>query len=497
MNSLGKIHCLSPTSVSQLVVIQFSMLILILIACGQPSSEVDTFDSILVAESPSPAAEIEVSPSPTPTQTSVPSPTSIPEPTPTFQPAQVILPTPVLQLGTPTPLSGDPTTRSMAAVELRVNVIRGLSSEEKVEREFLTRYEMRNLIIDLLEEDKEKIEADEQLYKSLWILPPAANLYDIIFNLYSEGILGLYRSEEQKLYIVVDSKDQFGPEIERTYVHEFVHSLQQQHFDLRATFDAIEDNSDASLAFRALVEGDARLSEIAYTFQHMTQEEQVESQGSPTEALGKAFRASPYILQREYVFPYREGLDFAMALFQQAGWPGIDQAYGYIPQSTEQILHPEKYIARDQPVTLILPDFVAKLGDGWDLVTRNTMGELFIQSYLELGGSPEVAHQAAAGWGGDSYVLLTGPDGQVVLIMYIAWDSTEDAVEFYEAFSNLSEGITGIKWGLQDGPVIAHKLVLEGAGSIFTRIDGDRTLTIFTPSDRVLDILLGEFTVDN
>ena len=199
MNSLGKIHCLLPTSVSQLVVVQFSMLILILIACGQSSSEVDTFDSILVVESPSPAAEIEISPSPTPTQTSVPSPTPIPEPTPTFQPAQVILPTPVLQLGTPTPLSGDPTTRSMAAVELRVNVIRGLSSEEKVEREFLTRYEMRNLIIDLLEEDKEEIEADEQLYKSLWILPPAANLYDIIFNLYSEGILGLYRAEDQKL----------------------------------------------------------------------------------------------------------------------------------------------------------------------------------------------------------------------------------------------------------------------------------------------------------
>jgi len=249
------------------------------------------------------------------------------------------------------------------------------------------------------------------------------------------------------------------------------------------------------LAFRALVEGDARLSEVAYTFQHMTQEEQVESQGSPTEALGKAFRASPYILQREYVFPYREGLDFAMALFQQAGWPGIDQAYVYIPQSTEQILHPEKYIARDQPVTLILPDFVAKLGDGWDLVTQNTMGELFIQSYLELGGSLEVAHQAAAGWGGDSYALLTGPDGQGVLIMFIAWDSPEDAVEFYEAFSNLSEGITGIKWGLQDGPVIAHKLVLEGAGSISTRIDGARTLIIFTPSDGVLDILLGELTM--
>ena len=74
------------------------------------------------------------------------------------------------------------------------------------------------------------------------------------------------------------------------YVHEFTHALQQLHFDFDAKFDAIEGNTDATFALRALVEGDARVSELLYMQEFLTDEEQAESQGTPSQALIDAFQ---------------------------------------------------------------------------------------------------------------------------------------------------------------------------------------------------------------
>ena len=296
----------------------------------------------------------------------------------------------------------------LEAVELTTSALRDLSSAHAVDRQFMSRSELADLMRGLFEEDRDEIKEEDALYKALGILPPGADLFDILSALYSEGVLGLYRAEEDRFYLLLESGDDFGPEAERVYVHEFVHALQQQHFDFDAKFDAIEDNADAASALRALIEGDARLAELIYVLESMTEEEQAESQGGPpSQALIDAFRSAPYIVQRGYAFPYQDGANFALALYREAGWDGVNQAYSRIPSSTEQILHPEKYFAGDEPIPVEIPDLLPALGSGWELVSRNTMGELSIQAYLETGPSREQGIQAAAGWGGDAFAPPT------------------------------------------------------------------------------------------
>ena len=86
---------------------------------------------------------------------------------------------------------------------------------------------------------------------------------------------------------------------------------------------------------------------------------------------------APYIAIRTFVFPFAEGLDFAVQLFQAAGgWSLINQVLETPPASTEQVLHLEKYAAGEMPIGIEMPDLGWVLGDGWKHVRTGVLGEL-------------------------------------------------------------------------------------------------------------------------
>lgn len=96
------------------------------------------------------------------------------------------------------------------------------------------------------------------------------------------------------------------------------------------------------------------------------------------------FQAAPHVLRRTIVFPYQEGSQFVFGLYLQAnGWSRINQAFQEVPASTEQVLHPEKYISGEAPAPVQLPDLTGVLGDGWSLLRQDTLGELLLLAYLE------------------------------------------------------------------------------------------------------------------
>jgi len=61
------------------------------------------------------------------------------------------------------------------------------------------------------------------------------------------------------------------------------------------------------------------------------------------------------------LFPYQEGILWTRSLYQRGGWNEVSQAFTTLPQSTEQIMHPEKYFAHEAPVKVMLPDITALL----------------------------------------------------------------------------------------------------------------------------------------
>ena len=113
--------------------------------------------------------------------------------------------------------------------------------------------------------------------------------------------------------------------------------------------------------------------------------------------------------------------------------------YSHPPESTEQVLHPEKLIGdRDAPVDVRMPALVKQAAKaGWRLSEEDVAGELGMFSYLdswlkEADGEPG---KMAAGWGGDRYYFFETPEDVQVLVWRTEWDTVKDAEEFKQGFA--------------------------------------------------------------
>ena len=138
----------------------------------------------------------------------------------------------------------------------------------------------------------------------------------------------------------------------------------------------------------------------------------------------------PPLVARQLTFPYEDGLAFASGLFGQGGWAAVDAAFASPPDSTEQIIHPEKYTSREKPINVAAPIKAKALGRGWSEATQDTIGELGTAVWLEPTAGKRAAGDAAAGWGGDRVVLLEGPDDGWLVAWQTSWDTPADADAF-------------------------------------------------------------------
>ena len=463
------------------VVVAIVALVILASACGdEPAAPVPTAIPLPTATpqpSPTPQATPTPAPTSTPAPTPTPSPTSTPDPTPTFAPAPVILPTVEVVVETPTPAAALTLDldRKLNAISLQAAAIRGLTNRDSFERRLVSSDELRQMLEDNLAENADDIEIADRLYSLLGIVEPGSSLEDLLLDVYTNIVVGLFDTDENVLFVVADA-DEFTLSNELTVAHEVTHALQQQHFNIRDIRDPYEDNSDRVRAITALIEGDASLVDLIYrlrVFNDAQREQHLEESQS---ADISAYRAAPAFIQRTVAFPYFEGANFAIYLFQQYGdFTAIDAAYEALPESTEQILHPE-LLGLDSPREIAMPDLADSLGDGWSEVDRDVMGELFIAALLEGALAPDMAAIAAAGWGGDAFLLLEGPSGDEALASVSVWDSEEDAAEFSSALMEYFQGITGAEEWMEQESIhgeVAHRIATEGVATVDVRSNGD------------------------
>jgi hypothetical protein len=124
------------------------------------------------------------------------------------------------------------------------------------------------------------------------------------------------------------------------------------------------------------------------------------------------------------------------SLGRDGGYEAVNRAFGDPPHSTEQIIHPEKYLTHEEPVDVSLPDLAAALGPGWTLLRSDVLGELDVRILLEQFGDPVTAAKGSEGWGGDRYAFLENAAGQDALLISTAWDSEGDAGEFFDLYAD-------------------------------------------------------------
>lgn len=355
--------------------------------------------------------------------------------TPSPAPATAAPPSSPPATGSPTPgASARPFAEVYAEIRTQVATIRGMQPTDAVEPVVIDAGQLsKNLEAEFdATYPAASLKDTEDLLITLGLLAPGTSLRAATLAFQSGQVAGYYSPEKDQLF-VVSRTGAVGPTDEATYAHEFTHQLQDQRFDLDALGIDSSDQSDRSLARLALVEGDATSVQTTWMTQNLTAAELGEVFAAALDpAAMAAFNGAPPYLRETALFPYQEGLALVMRVLGTGGYAAVDAAFADPPDSTEQVLHPEKYVTREAPVVVEIPDGLAKhLGAGWSEVGRDTLGEAIIRIWLKIGGqASSAASTAAAGWGGDRLALYRDEGGSAAIVLVTDWDTAADATEF-------------------------------------------------------------------
>jgi hypothetical protein len=323
-----------------------------------------------------------------------------------------------------------------AAVLKETSELRELPILNPVKSGAQSRAEIERMIIKNLDEESTpaQMHATEVALKTFGLAPASFHYRPFIIKLLTEQVAGYYDPKAQQFYLAdwIELEGQ-----KPVMAHELTHALQDQHFNLRRFEKWPKGDADAELAVHALVEGDATLAMTLYMAKNplvaLAFIRALGSEGMSSEE----FKQAPRALRESLVFPYEQGSEWATQLYRRGGWAMVSQAFTKLPESSEQILHVDKYFSDEAPVKVALPDLRNVLGPAWKRIDYDVNGEwsyyLILDQFLN---SPVESKRAAAGWAGDRYEIYEGarPDAVCVAQM-TAWDTEADAKEFFDAYT--------------------------------------------------------------
>jgi hypothetical protein len=327
--------------------------------------------------------------------------------------------------------------QEISQIEKDAASLRGLKPLKDVPEALLTEDQLRaNLTKDMAENFSQK-EAKEDV-SELWLLrlinDPTLDLYQLEIDLQTEQVAGYYDPKKDELFVRNDGTE-LSPLARQTVAHEYTHALQDQHYDLQKLLPDKTTDDDRDLGVRSLVEGDATVSGLLYAQKKMSQQDYQtmldESKNSPTDVIDKA----PTYIKDNLYFPYEQGVQFVIALGILNGYSSINKALQDPPVSSEQIMHPEKYMdnPRDLPKPVALPPLTDTLGTGWTMPLNGTLGEFDLLELLQQNNA-SAPDSAAAGWGGAIYNYYENGD-KALAIFNTVWDAKKDADEFEVAMN--------------------------------------------------------------
>lgn len=294
----------------------------------------------------------------------------------------------------------------------------------------------RELYSEDFDSDRLKWEAFSQ--KALGLIPETYDYERCVLEGSAEDVVAFYDPTSQAVLI-----PEGDPTSNNVLVHELVHALQDQTFDLSRLGKLARRSTDASLAIGALVEGDAVLVQKVFI-----SGDEINGAAEYTKSADPSKCYPPPLLLEQYEFPYYFGEILAINLYNSYGdFRGINKALENPPLTSKEIVHRQlentSADARElQPATLpsyvfdtktAVPRFTDSLGQ---FTTR-----LILSKYLE----PGVAVQAAKGWKNDTVTVYgTDEKNSAIIAWHTVWMTLEDSEEFFEGIKRVLEGKYGI-----------------------------------------------------
>lgn len=355
------------------------------------------------------------------------------------------------------PLSAAELEALVEELQAYVAEARGLEFLRPVEVELADGDAFEARLLEDFDEDADQIEQVEVFYKALGLLDPGADLLEELRAIYSAGVLGFYDPETDELVVRGTS---LTPYVRKTIVHELVHAIDDQHFELdREEYDERKD--ELATGFTAVVEGNARRIEQQWIDE---QPDDVQEQADAEErafADGIDVDAFPEILLFEIGAPYELGKIFVEAIIGERGDRAVDAALEDPPTTSEQVLFPPLYTQRQARVEVPPPP-----ADG-EVVDDGVVGALFWFGLFTTGGTtvpPQDAFGAIQGWGGDWAVTWMDGDAACARIDVVG-DTPEDTDELEDALRAWAEDSAAADVSIVDDRVRVDSCV-AGAGAV-------------------------------
>ncbi|MEO7329961.1 MAG: hypothetical protein ABI193_15405, partial [Minicystis sp.] len=348
-------------------------------------------------------------------------------------------PTPLASAPHAAPASESPAAAAerarVAQMVVRVAAARGLPVLRPVAVGVLNRAQLLAKIRAHVEKEMppETIVHEGEVLAALELVPDDYDFLEGSYKLIQGRIAGFYEPSDQTMYLADDLDDS---EAEETLAHELVHALQDQSFSIAPMIRYRPGDGDRLAAAHALIEGDATsaMFDVVAGSAFNVSERMFAGLVAASTALSAEGAATPHLLQASLGAPYTDGFHFVQALRADGDWAAIDSALRALPTTTEQLLHPAKYAAREPAIPVAAPT-IAPLGEGFRAVLDDVMGEQGLRLGFAEWTHRDEAERAAAGWGGDRYVVArrdlpgASPPHEVALGWRMIFDSAHDAGE--------------------------------------------------------------------
>lgn len=260
----------------------------------------------------------------------------------------------------------------ITALSHRAERLRGLTLLRPVAVEHVQRKTLRERIAkEIAAEDDPDLPGSEAGLRLLGMLDANDSLADVYSDGFADSILGFYDPETKKLSLVETGDVEASG---ATIVHELVHAVQDQVFDLESGLLAPSDDDDAALAGRALVEGDATEVEARFLEETGLAGALGELGSGLAHISGGTGGSSgpdiPY-LSRLSGFPYGAGFAFVTALRTRGGQALVDRAFAHPPHTTLAVLDPDRF---DTPLDVTEPVTMPAPTDGMERIFATQFG---------------------------------------------------------------------------------------------------------------------------
>jgi hypothetical protein len=212
----------------------------------------------------------------------------------------------------------------------------------------------------------------------------------------------------------------------------------------------LRESSDALLALQAFLEGEATVVMTEALFERLPAESRAAMSPDALSQLVANLAATgsgelegadgvPEFFIKELIFPYASGTAYIQAKRKGSpGWSAVDALYRHLPETTTEILHPDRPISprerlkeRDVPKAADVPK-------GAKLLYRDVLGEWIIGTLLDRAGAGDAARAIAAERRDDAIVFWEeGSSRRVGFLWRIRCSSAAAAQKLCDALEPL------------------------------------------------------------